>query len=294
VKASFRNWARWFPTLFVLACAGSRAPSPGTSTTTPNQSGVRPSTIPGSPGGPWSFSFSTGIHAYRISRTALITSGSDLATHQEASSNITHEVLTTEPSGEGEGISFRAVVDTFTLATQGLIGAAQPVQLPIRLSGTFSAAGLTINERDSVGSCNPINSIITTDLYNLLESFPSQLSRGMTWRDSAETKGCHGAIPTMTQTVSTFVVSAGITYEGEPLLAVQRIDTSRARGEGAQGQHRIAIEGTGTGSALYYLNSTSGGIVRLTTDHSIRISITASGRVYPFTQNLKQEFVLVR
>lgn len=293
MKASFRNWARSLPALFVLACAGSRV---GTSTTTPDQSGVQPSTIPGSPGGPWSFSFSSGVHAYRISRTALITSSSDSATHQEASSNITHEVLTTEPSGEGEGegISFRAVVDTFTLVTQGLIGAAQPVQLPIQLSGTFSASGLTINERDSAGSCNPINSIITTDLYNLLESFPSQLSRGMTWRDSAENKGCHGAIPTMTQTISTFVVSGRITYEGQPLLAVQRIDTSRAHGEGAQGQHRIAIEGTGTGSALYYLDSTSGRIVRLTTDHSIRISITASGRVYPFIQNLKQEFVLVR
>jgi hypothetical protein len=90
-----------------------------------------------------------------------------------------------------------------------------------------------------------------------------------------------------------YIVSGNASYEGHPVLVVLRTDTTRAKGEGGLQQHRISIDATGTGTALYYIDVESGRIVRLTVDQLLNLDITVSARQSQFKQNSKQDFQIV-
>jgi hypothetical protein len=115
----------------------------------------------------------------------------------------------------------------------------------------------------------------------------------MAWQDSVDTTGCQAAIPTTTRTISSYIVSGEADYEGRPVLLVQRTDTVQAHGEGAQQQHPVKLDAGGTGSAVYYLDTKDGRIVRITAGQELSLTITTSARTYQFKQSSKQEFRLV-
>jgi hypothetical protein len=77
------------------------------------------------------------------------------------------------------------------------------------------------------------------------------------------------------------------------VLVILRTDTTSAKGEGGLQQHRVSIDATGTGTALYYVDTTSGQIVRLTLDQLLELDVTASARRSKFKQNSKQDFQIV-
>jgi hypothetical protein len=81
-------------------------------------------------------------------------------------------------------------------------------------------------------------------------------------------------------------------YEGRPVLIVQRTDAIQAQGEGAQQQHPLKLDASGTGSATYYLDTKDGHVVRLTAEQELLLTITTSGRAYQFKQSSKQDFRL--
>jgi hypothetical protein len=56
----------------------------------------------------------------------------------------------------------------------------------------------------------------------------------------------------------------------------------------------MKVEGTGAGTALYYLETASGEVSQLTTNQRTRITVTTSGRLHSFTQTMNQDFVRVR
>ena len=149
-------------------------------------------------------------------------------------------------------------------------------------------------ENQSGESCDAVRATVASDLHNLLAPMPSQLSRGAVWRDVITTSGCQAGIPTTAVTKRTFTVAGEIENSGRPLLLVQRVDSVDARGEGAYGQHRMTVEGSGVGGALYYLETASGEVSQLTTNQRIRITVTTSGRLHSFTQTTNQDFVRVR
>src|SRR5204863_7992931 len=130
---------------------------------------------------------------------------SDSGPRREISSNSTHELLVL--AAVMDTLHFTAVVDTFSTATQGLIGPVQPVQLPISISG-FSIGDSLVFAPDTLSNgCTPVRSALVADVHNLLPNLPNKLSTGLSWRDSTEIKGCQGMIPTIAQTVRTYVVS---------------------------------------------------------------------------------------
>jgi hypothetical protein len=135
--------------------------------------------------------------------------------------------------------------------------------------------------------------MLVTDLHNLLIAFPKQLSTGVTWKDSADVTGCQAGVPTAAHTARSYIVSGNASFEGHPMLVVLRTDTTRAKGEGGLQQHRVSIEVAGTGTALYYIDTASGRIVRLTIDQLLDLSVTTSARRSQFKQNSKQDFQLV-
>lgn len=282
-----RSSARWFSgflVAFTSACGAAR-PEPRGVPEMPHPAKVP---VPGSAAGPWSFTPATGTRAYRITRSAAIEGIADSVPRREVVSNFTHQILTLERVGES--LSFRAVIDTFAPVTQGVIGPAQAVELPIQLTGKADAGGVHLESPPS-GSCDATRAIAATDLYNLLAPFPSELARGAVWHDSVIVSGCQAGIPTTATTTRTFTVSGEVNHAGRSLLLVERADSVNARGEGAYGQHRMTVEGAGSGSAFYYLDTTSGEVFQLTTNQRSRITVTTSGRRHSFTQITSQDFV---
>lgn len=285
---------RWWCLLsgFTLACGGTQSSRPEAPSPLP----ASPASLPGVPATPTaglsSFKYAPGTVRYKILRSAAIESiGPDSPAHREISTNITHELLTLEPIDQAT--NFTALIDTSATTTQGLIGSVQSVQLPVQISGSFTDSALTISTEATGGKCNAINSMLVTDLHNLLIAFPKQLSTGVTWKDSTDVTGCQAGVPTSVHTTRSYIVSGDTSYNGHPVLAILRTDTTRAKGEGGLQQHRVSIEATGTGTALYYIDTTNGQIVRLTIDQLLDLGVTASARQSQFKQNSKQDFQLI-
>lgn len=244
----------------------------------------------------WTFSYTPGAMRYQVSRTAAIENQSDTSRSREVSTNLTHELITLTPaSAPDSGIILTAVVDTFSTTTQGLIGPVQSAQLPVQVSGMFTGDTLSVGTDSSISTskCNPIRSALISDLHNLLTRFPAQLTQGLAWRDSVNTDGCQAAIPTSSRTTRAFVVSGEAVYEGRPVLLIQRSDTIQAHGEGAQQQHPLRLDAAGTGSAVYYLDTKDGRLVRLTTGQELVLTITTSSKSHQFSQSSRQDFRLL-
>jgi hypothetical protein len=239
----------------------------------------------------WSFNYAPGAMRYQISRSAAIDGQTDSGNNREISTNITRELVTLTPTEDG-AISFTAVIDTFSSTTQGLIGPVQPTSLPVQVTGIFIDSGFTITSDGNSGKCNPVSSAIVSDLHSLLTRFPAPLTRGLVWKDSVSTAGCQAGIPTTSRTTRSFVVSGESVHEGQPVLVVQRTDAIQAQGEGAQEQHSVKLNASGTGNAIYYLDTKAGRLVHLTTGQELTLTITASGKAHQFRQSSRQEFRL--
>ncbi len=277
---------------FAVACSGPQSSPPSPPSPLPSSS-VAQSSVPVAPStGTSSFEYASGAVRYKISRNASIESiGSDSQTRREISTNITSELLSLEPVDRG--INFTALIDTSATTTQGLIGSAQSVQLPVKISGSFLDSALMINTEPVAGKCNPIGSMLLTDLHNLLVAFPKQLSTGVSWKDSTDVQGCQAGVPTSVHAMRSFTVSGDASYNGRPVLVILRTDTTHAKGEGGLQQHRISLDATGTGTALYYLDTSSGRIARLTVDQVLDLGVTGSAKRSQFRQSSKQEFQIV-
>lgn len=285
-----QRWGCYIVAWCVVGCAGARSSPSGAPRPTPTSpvSGLPvPGAVPTT--GVWSFKYAPGGVTYRISRSAAIESRDpDSTSRREISTNITHESLSFEPIDQL--INFTAIVDTFATTTQGLIGPVQPTQLPIQISGSLLDNSLTVNDDTTAGKCNPATSVVVADLHNLLVTFPAQLSSGVAWKDSTDIKGCQAGIPTSSHSTRSYLVNGESSYEGHPVLLIQRADTTRAQGEGGLHQHRVSVDAAGTGTAIYYLDTAAGHIVHLTVDQILDLRVTTSARQLHFRQDSKQDF----
>lgn len=259
---------------------------------------AQPTPLPSSPNpvssaaSAWTIHHSSGAISYQISRSAAIESQSDSSPHREISTNTTHELLTLDVAGDT--IHFTAIIDTSSTTTQGIIGPVQSVPLPVQLSGSAVADRLTISTDSTAEKCNPLSSTLSADLHNLFIGFPIQLSQGSGWRDSLELRTCPGMIPTTVYIARSYVVSGEITYQGLPVIVVQRRDSVHAHGEGAQQQHQVTLDASGTGNATYYLNPQNGFILRLNTEQNLDLAITTSGKIHRLRESSMQSFSSVR
>ena len=285
-----RKASSWYFLVYLAAaCTTSTVPQAGRPTPSP----PLPNPVPIPPAaGSWAFNYAPGTISYQISRSAAIESKSDSGSHQEISTNTTHEVLTLE--SVGDTVHFTAAVDTFSTTAQGAIGPVQFVQLPVQLSGTLVGDSLTVSTDSVAEKCNPVSSALSADLHNLLTRFPTPISQGSSWRDSVELRACQGMIPTTARITRLYVVSGETTYQGDSVLVVQRTDAIQAHGEGAQQQHPLTLDAKGTGNGVYYLSLKDGRIIRLNTGQYLDLAITVSGKVHRFKQSSKQDFSSVR
>lgn len=277
----------YFFAFVTTGCAPSIMPRPAQPTPLPSTPNPAPSAA-----STWIVNRLSGAISYQISRSAAIESQSDSNLHREISTNTTHELITLNVAGDT--IRFTAIVDTSSSTAQGTIGPVQSVQLPVQLSGSVIGDSLTISADSITEKCNPVSSALSADLHNLLAGFPIQLSQGGGWRDSLELSTCQGMIPTIVHIARSYLVSGETTYQGLPVVVVQRRDSIHAHGEGAQQQHRVTLDASGTGTAAYYLNPQNGFILRLNTEQNLDLAITTSGKIHRFKESSTQNFSSVR
>ncbi len=235
--------------------------------------------------GPWSFAYRSDTIHMQVNRSAAIESTSDSGTHREISINNTHEIVVLTVNTDT--VQYTATVDSFSTASQGLIGSVQPVSLPIQISGIVDSPG---SADSSAQTCDPVQASLEGDVRNMLVNFPGQLAPGLSWRDSAAHVACYGRIPMTTMTVRTFSVIGQRLFNGQSAVAIQRIDSISARGEGRQQQHQLNVDTQGTGSATYTLSTEFGRLLHLTVSQELNFSIRAAGRINRFHETVKEEF----
>ena len=261
-----------------------------TTTRQPDTPGLPGPVVP-QPSGPmsdnsgWSFAYRSDTIRIRVNRSAAIESTSDSGSHREISTNNTIETLALAVNADT--IRYTATVDSFSTASQGLIGTVQAVNLPIQISGVIDSL---LTADSSAQSCDPVQANLEGDVRNVLVSFPRRLATGQSWRDSAAHTACYGRIPMVTMTVRIFSVIGQTSFNGQSAVAIQRIDSIRARGEGRQQQHLLGVEVRGTGGATYTLSTELGRLLHLTVSQELGLSVRAAGRTKLFHESVKEEF----
>lgn len=251
-----------------------------------------PPRVEPSDNGPWSFTYRSDTVRYQISRSATVESQTDSGTRREITTNNSHEALSITVASDT--IRYTAAVDSFSSGTQGLIGGVQQVSLPVQISGAIDSTSTATDSAGPAQSCDPVESSLQSDVRNLLIKFPAQLTPGLTWRDSTMRTACYGTIPMKARVIRKFSVLGRTSYNGESTVAIQRMDSVTAHGEGRQQQHRLVTDAVGTGSATYYLSPEQNLLVHLTTAQNIDFAIQASGRTNRLREIAKQEYNLVR
>jgi len=282
--------ASHFVICLLIACSSARTTPPAF----PVQVVPPPPVVASPSASSWAFRYTPGAMSYQVSRTAAIESLSGSSSKREVSTNATHELVTLTPTADS-GIVLTAAIDTFSTTTQGQIGPVQSVQLPVEVSGVFTADSLvvSIDTATGTGKCSPTRSALVSDLHSLLVRFPAEMTPGLAWRDSVNSGGCQAAIPTTSRTTRSFAVAGEAIYEGRPVLLIHRSDAIQAHGEGAQQQHPLKLDATGTGSAVYYLDTKTGRVVRLTSSQELSLTITTSSKSHQFKQSSRQDFLLL-
>lgn len=276
----------------LLGCArptrtGQPLPQPPVSVTPVPAPGVQASQS-------WSFIYQAGIAPYRITRTATIESIADSISPMvsDSSANIAHEVLALERIGDT--IQFVLTVDTFATAAPERAGNPRAEVLPVEIKGQMTRDSLIFTRDSADIRCNPIASAAISDLHNLLVRFPAELISGMAWQDSVGFQGCQASIPTTVHITRSFRVMGPAPDTESDVVAVERSDSIHAHGEGAQQQHHVVLDATGSGTAVYYLSISDGRVLRASSDQGLDLTVTTSENTGRFRQKLKQELTLIR
>jgi hypothetical protein len=160
------------------------------------------------------------------------------------------------------------------------------------MSAVLTNQALAIDRNSETAACTAISSTLATDIRNLVIAFPDSLTPGLVWKDSINVDGCQAGIPTSGQVSRVFVVKGETPILGRIALQVIRSDTAYLNGEGGLQHHRLSLHAAGTGTATYYLDTTSGQILRLDISQVLNVDVAALSTKSQFQQHLEQEFLL--
>lgn len=174
-----------------------------------------------------------------------------------------------------------------------------PAALPLAFAGHIASGGLTLDSVAgraiaTVADCeNPgLNQMGV--IQRNISITPLTLRPGTAWTDSSMVKACSGTIPVELTSVRIYTVTGEAQGALSGAIVVERSERIRATGEGAQGQHRIGLQATGSGSARLLLEPASG-LLRLAEGESrTAIVIRSSGRQQQFVQTVRERTTRVR
>lgn len=277
-----------------LACSSRivRGPSPGAPGTQP--SATLPPIEPSASS--WTFRVDPRPHRYQLTSIATIklqtvssevedTTSSTIAFTLLGGSNYPTETV----SGEITEISIQ------TGSRIGRTNRRSAVSIPFSIN--WANHQLVISEEASPSSVLPCTDTMrtyTSRIPSQLNAIPSTIQRGLGWRDSTAVTGCQGLIPLEINLVRNYHVVGETRTPDESAILIHRSDSTHTSGEGSQGQHRISIEGTGSGQARILLDRDTGQLINAQSEQLTRVLTRVSGREATFVQQTKETIRLVR
>ena len=177
--------------------------------------------------------------------------------------------------------------------------AEPPVAMPFSFTGRVTSGGLFLDSAGghavaTVADCESAGLNQMGVVQRNLSVVPLMLQTGTSWIDSSTVTICSGSIPVEFTSVRTYTVAGEIRESGDGAIVVERSERTRATGEGTQGQHRVGLQATGSGSARLFLEPATG-LLRLAEGESrTAITIRSSGRQQQFVQTVKERTTRVR
>jgi hypothetical protein len=100
---------------------------------------------------------------------------------------------------------------------------------------------------------------------------------------------CNGEIPISTTIIRSFRVIGDDLTNGLPTILISRTDRLQANGSGSEGQHRVEVSSSGSGSAQLWITPESGRLIHSSGKFSGVVTILASGRRQVFNQTLVEQ-----
>jgi hypothetical protein len=248
-------------TVFIMACASAPPASVPAPVSQPSAHPAQPAppTVSAAPrptavhGGPWTFSYAPGTYTYAITTAATIAPLSD-TTQKRPLPDLTQKA-------------------TVAISAVGDVQVIDPV-IPTPVS------------------CDSVAAALAMRAQQIIPRLPSHLNAGDHWRDSTTTSGCRGAIAAESQIISNYVVVGDSTFDHIRAVQVHRTDSLSASGEGTDGQHRIMVSATGTGSADLFLDTSAGRFVGSQGQQTSLLRVTTSGRVVQFAQHVSESVAI--
>lgn len=189
----------------------------------------------------------------------------------------------------------------YTLTTNATVAPITDTTLKRPIPEMNQQISLAITGTQDVQVINPVagsssacdqNAAIITLTQQIIPKLPAHFATGDHWRDSTSTSGCRGMILATTQMISNYVVGSDTTFVNTNGVRIGRTDSLNANGEGSEGQHRIIVTATGTGTSDFYVNPVTGQLLGSNGLQTALISITTSGRLTQFLQHVRESVVL--
>lgn len=205
-------------------------------------------------GGPWTFTYTPATLTYDIMTEGTVAMLPD-STNLRALASVTQRV-------------------TFAVAADGSVQLIDP---PVPTGPV----------------CDSI-AVLAGRTTQLLPKLPSQLTAGLTWSDSATVDNCVGNAFANTVLAHTYTVMGDTVFNGTKVLHIVRSSVMTAKGEGSEGQHRVLLTTSGTGTTDLYFDVTAGRFLGSLGTQTSLIDVTTSGRLSHFLQQATERVTFVR
>ena len=273
---------------FIFGCA--RAPRVSTTPESIPDKTVS-SVTPLSTHSAWTIHPTAELHAYRSTISTLLELADSAGLEKDSITSTTDFTLSIIENSEA--LSYSATIAAFSFQGGPKTGTtAVTSQLPFSFSGRLHQGKLTINPITgrsgelSVDCSNEVLSAIPV-IQRAVATVPLALQKDMTWSDSTTANICSGSIPLTSVTSRHFRVIGEVSRG----ILIERKEHTASAGEGAQGQHRLRIRSSGTGTAQLIIDARTGALRESTGTHTASVIVTASGRDRQFTQTTREHLV---
>jgi len=193
-----------------------------------------------------------------------------------------------------ESVPILGKVDLFVIQAGNRVGPVLQAETPVFFSGKATKGQVSIspvNETPNASlsmTCPNSWSSTISGVRRSIFLLPSQISRGMTWRDSTSSVACHGPTPISLITSYTYRVIGEINYQETPALLIERTGKTSLDGQGSEGQHMVTIVGEGNTSGSFHIDRETGVLLEANDEQKTKLIITSSGRSQEFAQVIRE------
>lgn len=241
----------------------------------------------------WTISPTSKVHRYTsVTNAALELLDSTTTSRDTVISTVSFSLAV---SRNATPASYSALVESIATTTgfkTGGTAASSRISLPFAFSGRFEPGRITLDfpkaqTEVSIDCANEVFSAVPVVQRSLI-LIPLQLSSGMTWTDSAVASICSGPLLVSLTSVRIYHVRGQAKINDHPAILLDQESRTSFNGEGAQNQHRIRVQGNGSGTTQLTVDTETGALIDAAGSHTTAIIVTSSGRNQRFTQTARE------